>query len=507
MTSQKNTNVNIRIRFNLLLAFFFGTIFIVYSSTFISISKDWLDFGNAYGHGFLILATVIYILYDDRDKFIASFGQPYPLFLLMSFVLSCIWFIAHFLDIQIIQQTLLPILILSSCGAVFGIKLFRQLIFLITLIYFSIPIWGYLTEPLQVIATFIVGKAVYFVGIPTHITGYYVDIPFGRFEIAGGCAGVRYLTAGMTIALLYAYWYGSSTKEKVSLFSLGIFMALLSNWLRIFSIIVIGHVTEMKSPLVKDHDTFGWVLFTIMLVLFFIIGNKINRNSQRTSQLGNSSQLTNKTQFIVLKSHFHTLVILFIATFATPLLGTFYLTEFPPTYDLRQNELAAPNWQVIQLNQNNWRPHFFGASTEEQLSFSNIQNNEINLFFYAYPNENQKDGELVNYNNKIADPDLWHLAREQSIQIALNNEHFAINESIITDRKTGSKKLVYSWYMFNGEFTKSGFKAKLLKLKAFISRPTRPPALIAYSINCSKKCDNERLILQQFIKDTAQQIR
>jgi exosortase/archaeosortase family protein len=52
-------------------------------------------------------------------------------------------------------------------------------------------------------------------------------------------------------------------------------LALLGNWLRIISIVIVGHVTEMQSPLVSDHGTFGWLIFAALLTIWMMAMNKI----------------------------------------------------------------------------------------------------------------------------------------------------------------------------------------------------------------------------------------
>src|SRR5690606_37908570 len=45
-----------------------------------------------------------------------------------------------------------------------------------------------------------------------------------------------------------------------------VLLALLTNWLRIFLLVVIGYQTEMKSSLMEDHEFFGWVLFALVML-------------------------------------------------------------------------------------------------------------------------------------------------------------------------------------------------------------------------------------------------
>ena len=53
---------------------------------------------------------------------------------------------------------------------------------------------------------------------------------------------------------------------------LALLLAMLTNWLRIFIIVLAGHLSDMQHHLVTDeHYSFGWYMFAGMMVLFFLV--------------------------------------------------------------------------------------------------------------------------------------------------------------------------------------------------------------------------------------------
>src|SRR5690606_37229365 len=43
-------------------------------------------------------------------------------------------------------------------------------------------------------------------------------------------------------------------------------LGLIANWIRIFLLILIGYQTKMETPLMADHETFGWVIFGLLIL-------------------------------------------------------------------------------------------------------------------------------------------------------------------------------------------------------------------------------------------------
>jgi len=51
--------------------------------------------------------------------------------------------------------------------------------------------------------------------------------------------------------------------------------ALLTNWIRITALILIGEYTNMESSLMDDHNTFGWYLYVPFMIFLFWFGGKL----------------------------------------------------------------------------------------------------------------------------------------------------------------------------------------------------------------------------------------
>ncbi|MDN3652411.1 exosortase [Thalassotalea ponticola] len=142
---------------------------------------------------------------------------------------------------------------------------------------YLLPVWGSLTNLLQFISVSAVEVMMSFSGIAFYVEEQYVTIPAGVFHIANGCSGLRYLLVSLAITHLYVLLYLRHWSSAIKFISVAIAGALVTNWIRITALILIGEYTQMTSPLMKDHNNFGWYLYIPFLFLLFAYGNYLER--------------------------------------------------------------------------------------------------------------------------------------------------------------------------------------------------------------------------------------
>jgi len=157
------------------------------------------------------------------------------------------------------------------------------------LIYLGIPFWDYLNPLLQQWAVYATTALLQIINLPAEVDGYTVSVPYGQFRIADGCSGLRYFLVSLTLALLYGYLYYNPEqkwlkyKQRITLILAALLIGTAFNWVRIFLIIYIGYATKMQSPLIHDHETFGWILFAVALIPIFYIAHIISPPTEHSA--------------------------------------------------------------------------------------------------------------------------------------------------------------------------------------------------------------------------------
>lgn len=251
----------------------FSVISLLNIPVLITLWRHGFDDGT-YSHAYLIPFISLFLYYklayigklQFREKITFAATLPlllscYLLFLTTTAQLSVgYWF--SFLLVTITSVTLLY-------------RFNWYIVFPAAFLIFIMPFWGILTPILQNMSLAAVHYMMAFSGVPTFVEEQFVTIPAGVFEIAGGCSGLRYLIVSLAISSLFIFLYIKAAKRAALFLTIAILGALLTNWIRITALILIGEYTNMQSSLMADHNTFGWYLYIPFMVLLFIWGNKL----------------------------------------------------------------------------------------------------------------------------------------------------------------------------------------------------------------------------------------
>ena len=196
----------------------------------------------------------------------------------------------YLMSIRAIQPRLalfgLPFLILGSLMIVFGPKVTKHFIFPAFFWYFTIPIPGVqqATALLQVVVT----ESCYHVGtffgmqlINDGNTISAVGSKAWNFDIAEGCSGIRSLMSLAMIAAIYANYTQKTLWKKLFLFACSLPLALLGNFGRIFTIMVLAQMGFQKFAAATYHDWAGiLIFFPIALIGLFVIDSLLNFNTR-----------------------------------------------------------------------------------------------------------------------------------------------------------------------------------------------------------------------------------
>ena len=248
---------------------------------------------GTYSHAYLVPFISLYLYYQLSQSGKLQFRQSWSLPPTILLLLSCyLLFVTSNAQISIGYWAALLLVCVASINMMYKFKwlIFFPAAFLI----FILPFWGILVPFLQNLSILAVTSMMNFTGVPTYVEGSFVTIPAGVFEIADGCSGLRYMIVSLAISSLFSFLYINNAKKALGFFALAIFGALLTNWIRITALILIGEYTNMESSLMEDHNTFGWYLFVPFMIILFWWGSKcadIDPNSTR-----NQTRLQQSTQ-------------------------------------------------------------------------------------------------------------------------------------------------------------------------------------------------------------------
>lgn len=248
-----------------------------------SLMDRWEDtVHRTYTHGYLIVALTLWLIWRDRGALPPP--TPYVPAALLLIGGVVLWMIAVRAGLQIVHQALTPMLMFAAVLTCSGWRVLRSTILPLGILYCAIPLWDAINPLLQSTSVFAVRLLLRVVGIPAFFEGNSFQLPSGAFEIADGCSGLHFFVVAFSIAALYGAVNRDRLQTRVWLVSVALVLAMATNWLRIFVIVLAGHMTEMQHYLVREeHYSFGWVVFAGAMLVFFLIVRRLPLASQDTS--------------------------------------------------------------------------------------------------------------------------------------------------------------------------------------------------------------------------------
>lgn len=444
---------------------FLAMLLLPFYSTILSLWTKWNTPNESMSHGILIVIISAYLLFNlNPDKPAArkpSLAAAIPLL-----ILSLLWYCAAIVGIDLIQQMVLPAIMFFGLYLLLGRAATPAIIFPCAYLYFAIPIWDYLTPYLVTLTTEVAVRILNIFSITFLVEGNNIYLESGIIVIADGCSGLRYLIVSLAIASLIAYLYANNWRKIVTVLLLGIFLALLANWFRVYSLIHIADYTNMESSLVKTHDTYGWILFGLFISPVYIVTRKWAKQDKpkkytQASNLFASSALG------------------FLICLAGPLLH--WYTEQNSASDAPITIAAPDTLSRINPEDLHWNP---AIPKPNMLAAARIptESSAIELSYYLYKADN--NGQFVPYIRRIYSKN-YYVLEQHTRKTKLEGKSINITETQL--KKKDSELYIFTWYLYNvgGLLADNKTHAKLLQIPAKLSGN---PWMVFSSL--SIKCDS-----------------
>jgi exosortase len=240
----------------------------------VSLAALWTDArGETYTSGFLIAAISAWLLWRRRAELVPEpLPAPWKLLALLALAGGGLaWLFALRAGIQLVYLTALPVLWWLCLALACGWRVARAALFPLAFLVFALPVWDHAIPVLQWLTVHVVRLALRMTGVPSFFSGEMVQIRAGVFEIQGGCSGLHYFIVGLAVTVLLGELRHDPWRTRLRWVLVGGALAVASNWVRVYTIILAGHLTHMQSYLVRvSHYSYGWFVFMAALLAFFL---------------------------------------------------------------------------------------------------------------------------------------------------------------------------------------------------------------------------------------------
>jgi EpsI family protein len=447
--------------------------------------------GAEYGHGSAIVAIVVVWLVALRGRIATAEIGARPLALPALAALLLLWLIAHRANSELMQQVLMPPIILVAILAALGPGVARVVLLPIGYLYFAIPIWDHLIPALQAITTFVAQSVLGALGVPVSIEGFHVTIPAGRFTIAEGCSGKRYLIVALALAVAAGAMQRLRWPRFAALIAVTVLSALVINWIRVIVIIYAGHVTQMQHYLVAtEHFSFGYALFVPLLIAIVLAARRIGSSNPPPARAEPSAATVHSAPIGGLAGSVALLA-------ATAIVGASNGAGADARPVLEALPILTGQWQGPLPAQDGWSPEFAGAVEERRAAYA-TDTARIEIYVNLYGRQAQ-GAELINDRNSVAPA-----AAAWSVVRWLPGSWQSPASFIAED--VAKRRWVIAYIYASGERVTSSAALTQLHYGARALWGPAPAGLIALAAPCATDCDLAAAHVSQFWNDHGREL-
>jgi exosortase A len=465
-----------------------AAVFLLYWPSADSLMQLWSDTGKTtYTHGFIIAAIVVFLVWRKRERLASMPWTPSIRASLLVVLLGFAWLIAVQGVIELIHQLLMLTLLWTSVWAIFGLRIATQLCIPVGYLIFAIPAWDQINFLLQEATVRAVALMLQVSSIPAYVDGNFVHLAAGVFEIAGGCSGIHFFIVALALATLYGEIGSDSTKVRIQLVVLAGGLALLANWLRVYTIVVAGHLTNMQHSLIREgHYNFGWMVFAVMMVVFFLLARRFTPRAR--AEAAPEHATTGASRGAARGVGVGLAAACVIAAPSFEFLRSTQPAVLPPPDALMPR--APVGWsKVAESSAPTWNPVFSGADRIERAAYTDSSGDRVQVFAASYAMQGENK-ELVSYGNLLigpADGSVLSSSRAASGEVA--------RELVI--QNSAGRAIVRYYYLIGEHRTDRDIVAQVSYGLHAITGETAS-SVIALRAACRTDCDEARALLSEF---------
>jgi exosortase B len=228
------------------------------------------------GHGPLIIAAALWLVWQSRAKLKSTAFAPAPVagwaVLISGLVLMFLARTQGVLTVEVFSA----IPVISGCVILLGgWAVFQVLAFPILFLFFAVPMPDWLidaaTVPLKVFISDVVTQVLYAMGYPIAQNGVMIMISSYQLMVKDACSGMNSIFALSAIGVFYFYAFRSDTKIRGLLLLAAIVpITIIANFIRVLALVLFAYYGGIDAVEGTLHDLTGIGLFVIAVTLMFL---------------------------------------------------------------------------------------------------------------------------------------------------------------------------------------------------------------------------------------------
>lgn len=232
-------------------------------------------------YGIFIIPFSLYFIFKNKKKWV---GAPIDTSLLgaTAFTISILIYIfGQIAEVATLSSLGLVFTIWSSIWFLFGMSLFKAILFPLCLLLLMIPIpaqlYSLATVPLQLFVSKVSAGAAQLIGVPIYREGNVLILPNHTLAVVQACSGLRSLMALITLCIVYGYMTLKNNWLRATITCCAVPVALLANILRVIVMVISFYYFEFDLAHGPAHTAFGVFIFAFGLFAIAFIKGVLSR--------------------------------------------------------------------------------------------------------------------------------------------------------------------------------------------------------------------------------------
>lgn len=428
----------------------------------------------AFNHCFLVLPLSLFMIWQRRSTLVGAGVVPDMRATFVMLGLSVAWLITSLASILEVEQFVVVTMVQAALFGVLGLPFYKRLAAPFLYLYFLVPSGTELIPALQAFTAQFAVLGLHVLGIPVFSTGAVIEIPAGTFAVAEACAGLRFLIAAVAFGVFFAVVTYRSWLRRTAFIAVSIVVPVIANGFRALGLIAAAQWVGSPTAVLADHIIYGWIFFSLVLVMLVIIGQLFSDRRDHDDALPSvpihpvaHANLAPRIALVALAC--------FLAAAAGPATDSFLVAPRMLLVPQSAPRVALP-WRKARAAPG-WRPVILGPTRSFLDTFVD---GPYRIDRFIALNGVQGGGNsVVRADNRAANEQLWSFDSANYGTLSLNGH--AVPVRVTTWLKGTEKRIVWTFYVVNGRAVSSLWSAKLNQLYASLTDSKCVPAYVALS--------------------------
>jgi len=260
-------------------------VLLVAFTTEVIAALDTWESSTAYNHCWLVLPVALWLAWGRRHRLEGTQPSPAPVAAICALLAGCAWLVAERLGIMEGRQLAVLGMVWSLVLAVFGWQFVRAMLGPLLYLVFLVPFGAFIVPLLQRFTAWFIVTGLQVLSIPHYHDDLVIEIPAGTFLVAEACAGLRFIIAALAFGAVYALVVFRSPSRRLAVMAMAIVVPVIANGVRALGIVLLGHTIGSAEAAAADHLLYGWVFFSVVILLLVLAGLPFREDAAPDPQL------------------------------------------------------------------------------------------------------------------------------------------------------------------------------------------------------------------------------